>query len=79
MRHRFGLDRPLPVQYFYYLKELVHGDFGTSTHTSRAVGDDLAQFLPATLELVLAAMLFAVSVGVVLGTLAAAYRNSADR
>jgi len=76
LRHRFGLDRPLPVQYLYYLKELLHGDFGTSTHTSRAVGDDLSQFLPATLELVLAAMLFAVVGGVVLGTLAARYRNT---
>jgi peptide/nickel transport system permease protein len=75
LRHRFGLDQPLPVQYFYYLKEVLHGDFGVSVHSQHAVSADLSQYLPATLELVIAAMLFAVVGGIVLGVLAAVYRN----
>ena len=77
IRQRFGLDRPLPVQYLLYLNGLMHGDFGVSIHTQRPVGEDLGQYLPATLELVVAALLFAVLAGVVLGTLAAAFRGSA--
>jgi peptide/nickel transport system permease protein len=75
LRHRFGLDQPLPVQYFFYLKELVRGDFGTSIHTGRTVGADLGQYLPATLELIFAAMAFAVVAGIVLGILAATYHD----
>src|SRR5438105_166571 len=74
-RHRFGLDQPLPVQYYYYLREALHGDFGISIHSQRPVGADLSQFLPATLELVIAAMLFAIAGGITLGVLAAVYRN----
>jgi peptide/nickel transport system permease protein len=75
LRHRFGLDRPLVIQYVYYLKELLRGNFGISTHTQHAVGSDLSQFLPATLELVIAAMVFATLGGILLGTLAAVYRD----
>jgi peptide/nickel transport system permease protein len=75
IRHSYGLDRPLPAQYWAYLSNLVHGNFGTALHTQRGVGDDLRSFLPATLELGLAAMLFAVLIGVPLGTLAAVGRN----
>lgn len=76
LRHRFGLDQPLIVQYVFYLKELLQGDFGTSIHTQHTVASDLSLFLPATLELVVAAMVFAVIGGIVLGTLAAAFRGS---
>ncbi len=76
LRQRFGLTQPPVIQYFYYLKELIRGDFGVSIHTQHAVGADLSQFLPATLELVLAAIVFAVVVGLALGTLAAVYRGS---
>lgn len=75
LRHRFGLDQPLPVQYAYYLRELLRGDLGISTHTQHAVRDDVGQYLPATLELVVAAMLFAVVAGIALGILAAVGRG----
>jgi peptide/nickel transport system permease protein len=75
LRHRYGLDRPLPVQYLFYINSLLHGDLGVSTHTQRAVGVDLGQFLPATLELVVAALFFAVVVGVAMGTLSAVFRG----
>jgi peptide/nickel transport system permease protein len=76
LRHRFGLDRPLPVQYLYYLNNLAHGNFGVAIHTQHDVGFDLRLFLPATLELVLVAMTLAVAGGLVLGTLAAAFHDS---
>jgi peptide/nickel transport system permease protein len=75
VRHAYGLDRPLPAQYVAYISNLAHGDFGTALHTQRAVSDDLRAFLPATMELGLAAILLAAIIGVPLGTLAAVGRN----
>ncbi|HWE61416.1 MAG TPA: ABC transporter permease [Chloroflexota bacterium] len=77
VRHAYGLDRPLPAQYWTYLTNLAHGDMGIALHTQRPVGQDLRDFLPATLELALAAMVLAVIIGIPLGTVAAAHRNRA--
>ena len=52
-RAKHGLDRPLIVQYIYYIRDLLHFDLGTSIRTSRPVLDDLARCYPATLELAL--------------------------
>lgn len=73
---RWGLDKSLPEQYVIYVTNLLRGDLGTSFRTKSPVADDLLRRLPATLELTLAAMLFAVSVGVVLGMVAALKRDS---
>jgi peptide/nickel transport system permease protein len=70
-KERYGLDRPLPVQYWDYLKTTVQGDLGTSTSTRRAVTYEIKQRFPATIELALTAMIFAVCVGIPLGFLAA--------
>lgn len=74
-RERLGLDQPLPVQLIRYLGDLVRGDLGTSLHTRQPVASDLGSALPASLELVGAAMLLAVLLGVPLGILAARYRG----
>jgi peptide/nickel transport system permease protein len=74
-RRAFGLDRPLPQQYLSYIGDLLHGDLGISLHTQRPVRDDLSDFLPATLELTLTAMLVTVVGGIALGVLAAASRD----
>ncbi len=71
----FGLDRPIVAQYWTYLTGLLRGDFGVSIFTRRPVGEDLVVFLPATLELVLAAMFIAVVVGVPAGLAAAVWRD----
>lgn len=71
----FGLDKPVVVQYWVYLKGLLSGDWGVSIFTRRPVLEDLRAYLPATLELVFAAMLFAILVGIPTGLLAGAYRN----
>lgn len=71
IRQEFGLDQPIPVQYWNYLTGLLHGDWGQSILSRRPVLDDLRVYWPATLELVLFAMVIAVVVGVPLGIVAA--------
>lgn len=67
---------PLPLQYFYWIGGVLRGDFGASTSTNRPVAMDIAQFLPATLELVIMAAIMLVIFSIILGVLAAKYRNS---
>lgn len=76
VRHDFGLDLPLPVQFGHYVRDVVMGDMGTSLFTQRPVADDLAERLPATFELAIYAMVLAVLIGVPLGVVAALHRNS---
>lgn len=71
----FGLDRPLWVQYWDYATGLVRGDFGVSIFTRRSVAEDLSAYLPATLELVFAALALAILIGIPAGLMAAVYRN----
>jgi ABC-type dipeptide/oligopeptide/nickel transport system permease component len=71
IRIKLGLDKPLPVQYAIYMGELLQGDLGTSIGTKRPVTQELADRLPATLELLFAGMFFAVILGVPLGVLSA--------
>lgn len=72
---QYGLDLPLPAQYWRYLTNLVDGDMGRSLMTRRPVADDLFGYLPATLELVTWALLFASLLGMPLGLLAGARAN----
>jgi peptide/nickel transport system permease protein len=72
---RWGLDRSVVVQYFSYMKNLLHGDMGTSFSTRRPVLSDLADRLPASLELTFVALTIGVVFGVGLGVLAARRRN----
>jgi peptide/nickel transport system permease protein len=74
-RHQLGLDRPLPVQYVFYLRQLVHGNLGVSIMDSRPVSTDLRQYLPATVELATAAMLVAIIIGVPAGIASAVYKD----
>lgn len=75
LRAELGLDKPMPLQYWNYVSGLVKGDWGQSILTRRPVLDDLRAFLPATLELVFAAMFLAVLIGIPLGMAAAVYRD----
>ncbi len=65
---RWGLDRSLPEQFVAYLANVLRGDLGESFTTRRPVLQDLKQFLPATIELSLAALAVAVCFGVPLGS-----------
>jgi peptide/nickel transport system permease protein len=71
MRHELGLDKPLPVRYWRYLKRLVQLDLGVSYLTGRPVRSDLQRFVPPTLELVALAMLCTLVFGVLFGTISA--------
>lgn len=64
-RASLGLDDPFGVRYLHFLVQLVHGDLGISFRTHRPVVSDLADFLPATTELVAAAFVLAAVLGVV--------------
>ena len=55
LREQLHLARSLAVQYAYFVNDLVHGDLGVSLYTNRPVTTDIAQFLPATLELIFVA------------------------
>ncbi|MBN1660619.1 MAG: ABC transporter permease [Anaerolineae bacterium] len=66
-----GLDQPLPIQYVRYLAHLARGDWGESIKTNLPVRSELAQRLPATIELGSTALLIACVVGIPLGVLAA--------
>ena len=65
VRRDYGLDRPLHEQFLRYVADLARGDFGRSIATGRSVGTDLARYFPATLELVILAMLLGVPLGVI--------------
>lgn len=71
IREEFGLDKPLPTQYLDYVRGIVTGDWGRSILSRRPVLEDLQTYWPATLELVLVAMVIATAVGVPLGVLSA--------
>ncbi len=69
LRGLLGLDQPLPVQFVRYLANVVRGDFGTSIFQHEKVMSLILERLPATVELTVAAMLFAIIVGVATGVL----------
>jgi peptide/nickel transport system permease protein len=71
VRHQYHLDRPVYEQYWGYLQTLFHGDLGTSISSRRTVTYELEQRFPATIELAMYAMFFAVLCGVPLGFFAA--------
>lgn len=70
-----GLDKPIPVQFIYYLDGVIHGDLGTSVRTANLVTDDILNYFPATLELATLATLFGILFGVPIGVLAAVNQN----
>jgi dipeptide transport system permease protein len=75
--HKLGLDAPLPVQYLRYVTHAVHGDLGTSLVSSTSVMQEFLARFPATVELSLCALLFALIIGVPAGVIAALRRGSA--
>ena len=72
---KWGLNDPLPVQYFNYMKNLLHGDMGTSIRTQQPVVSDLAQYIPATFEMATLATIISIVFGLLFGLLSAARHN----
>lgn len=76
-RQKWGLDRPLIVQYGTYLLNILQGDLGVSQQTNRPVLQDLQQYIPATFEIAIPAMLIAVIIAVALGMFSALRKGGA--
>ena len=76
LKINLGLDKPLPVQYWNFLKNVLQGDFGTSVFHGTSARDVLISRLPATLQLAGAAFLLSMALGVPLGILSAVKRDS---
>ncbi len=75
VRQDLNLDAPVTSQYVSYLGDLLQGDLGVSFATRRPIAQDLRRFLPATLELALAATLLSMVVGIPAGVLAASRQS----
>ena len=73
LRREMHLDKPIPVQYFYWLKGIIQGDLGTSVISKRPITADIAFYLPATIELALFSAIFMVTFGILLGVTATKY------
>jgi peptide/nickel transport system permease protein len=69
--HAYGLDRPLHEQYWLFLKRAVHLDLGVSATTQQPVLDEINRRFPATIELSVVAIIFAVALAIPLGYMAA--------
>lgn len=77
LRSELHLDEPIIVQYGQFLKDLARGDLGRSLYTNRSVTTDIAEFLPATLELVAVAGILMIGIGVPVGIWSARFRGKA--
>ena len=77
IRHQMGLDQPMPLQYVIWLGHVAQGDLGRSFQTHQRVLEAVVERLPATFELGLAALVFSVTIALIVGVLAAVKRNSA--
>ena len=76
MKKNLGLDKPLPVQYWNFLTNILHGDFGNSTFNGKSARSMLFQRFPATLQLAGAAFVLSLVLGIPLGILSAIKRDT---
>ena len=77
MRHDYGLDLPIPVQYVRYLGGVLHGDFGLSfSQDGVPVSKQIAEEFPVTAQLAVTALIFSCLIGLPIGAIAAYYHNS---
>jgi len=76
LRHELGLDQPLPQQYLSWIGRALHGDLGRSVRTDQPVAQAIAERIPNTLELGIAALAWSVLLDIPLGTIAARRRGS---
>jgi peptide/nickel transport system permease protein len=75
LRHQFGLDRPIAVQYFNWLGRIFQGDFGESIYYHEKVGVLMAERFPITVYIGVVAMIVGAAFGILVGLLAAIYRG----
>jgi peptide/nickel transport system permease protein len=78
IRHSYGLDQPVPVQYLRYVQKAATGDLGRSARTGLPVTETIAHALPVTLQLATFAMIIAILIGIFAGVVASVRRRSAS-
>ena len=76
IREKYGLDQPLYIQYFVWLSDVLHGDLGRSILSHEQVTTEIASRFPNTIELAIAAMIFAILIGVLAGIISATKQYS---
>jgi len=76
LKEEMHLDKPFVVQYYFWLKSLLHGDLGESLYTRRPITTDLKMFIPATLELMIFSFLISLIIGQIMGIFAGYFRDS---
>jgi len=76
LREQMGFDKPIYAQYYYWLTNALRGNLGDSLYTRRPVVEDIKQFIPATVELVLFAAIIMTVFGILFGALAGRYRDT---
>jgi peptide/nickel transport system permease protein len=76
LREEMGLTKPIPIQYLRWIQDLAGGDFGDSLRNKKPTVDLFLQKLPATLELLLGSMIFALALSIPLGVLSAVKRGT---
>src|SRR3954447_20470311 len=77
IRHQYRLDQPIPVQYVYWVKGVLTGDFGESLRIKVPVRSLIAQKLPVTIQLALMAILIALLIGIPAGIISAVRKGTA--
>ena len=75
LRHKYGLDQPLVVQYLKWMKNVLQGDLGQSFFTNEPVFQSIVDRLPVTLELMFMSLLYSIFIAIPLGVIAAVFRN----
>ena len=75
LERRFNLDKPVPEQFVIYMKNMIRGDFGISAKTGREISDTISSKFAVSAKLGIFAVLVAVFLGVVFGSIAALMRN----
>jgi len=76
LRHEFGLDQPIPVQYAIWLSRVLHGDLGNSTRSHQPVLEAIVERLPATIELTFFSLMISLSIAIPTGIISATRRGS---
>jgi len=75
VRHELGLDRPVHIQYFVWLSNIIKGNLGNSITTGRPVLETIVERIPATLELTITSIILATIIAVFLGSISAIHRG----
>jgi peptide/nickel transport system permease protein len=76
LRKFYGFDKPLPVQFLIWLREVALGNFGASLRTGAPVTELIAQTLPVTIQLAIASLMIALFIGIPMGVLAAVKKGT---